>query len=63
VAQCIGKRRFESEDDAARALDTIRSNPESWERAKVPSAYYHCDMCMDWHLTAMPQNVRRARHG
>jgi hypothetical protein len=64
MAQCIGKKRFETEEDAARALDLIRNSPEAWTRAKVPVTYYECDVCRDWHLTAMKQKgVSRKRKG
>jgi hypothetical protein len=53
VSQCIGKRRFDSEADARVALDLIRSSPAAWERDKVPSKFYECDVCLGWHLTAM----------
>lgn len=65
VSQCIGKRRFETEEDAARALELIRNSPEAWQRAKVPVNYYECDVCLDWHLTAMRQKAgpRKKRKG
>lgn len=54
MSSCIGKRRFDSEEDASSALRTIRNNPESWLREKVPQKYYTCDVCGGYHLTAMP---------
>lgn len=61
MAQCIGKRRFESEEHAARALELIRSSPAAWQRDKVPVTYYECDVCLDWHLTAMRQKAVKKR--
>lgn len=64
MAQCIGKKRFATGEDAARALDLIRNSPEAWDRPKVPVNYYECDVCLDWHLTAMTQKgVSKKRKG
>lgn len=64
MSQCIGKRRFETAEDAARALELIRSSPEAWEREKVPAKFYHCDVCFDWHLTAMTnRGVKKRKKG
>lgn len=64
MAQCIGKRKFDSRDEARVALELIRASPEAWKRDKVPARYYECDVCLGWHLSAMQsKGVKKRRKG
>lgn len=62
---CIGKKGWDSEADADRALELIRNSADAWTLKKVPVRVYECDICRRWHLTAMkkqePAKRRRAR--
>lgn len=65
MTQCISKKRYASEFDADRALETIRGNDDAWLNPKVPSRAYPCDVCRGWHLTAIRQwsDTRPRRKG
>lgn len=64
MAQCIGKRKFDNREEARVALELIRASPAAWEREKVPRRYYECDVCLGWHLSAMPEKgVKKRKKG
>lgn len=53
MPSCIGKKGWDTPEDASRALELIRNSAEAWLLEKVPARYYECDICRRWHLTAM----------